>query len=208
MSKPVSTKVSSYRDQFSDQSDKVSGNPKISRPMSDLIKICFSFHNGSKLYYNYNNIKDCCNNIKVEKSNSFTNKVITITVPRNIDEEDLRTYINQINFSNKGNLFVNYTFEAIEKVLNIGEFFENFTLLGELVFSIVVSNINFNNAISLLEFSFMKLSSSKSEIKEIYFRLFYETINFISLNFVFFLERFEHTLTNINKKILEEILAK
>jgi len=67
-------------------------------------------------------------------------------------------------------------------------------------------NLNYNNSIKLLEFSFQKVMDSHN--KDIFFKLFYEAINFISKNFIYFLEMYESTLININKTILEEILSK
>jgi hypothetical protein len=178
-----------------------SKNTKTSYEMSSSNKICFTFSSGTKLYFNQQNVKDCCFNLKEDSQ-----RIVSVKVPENIEEEDLKNFISYSSYINKGNLFTNYTFETIQRILIVCEFFENYLLLQDIIFNYVIPNLNFNNSLNLLGFSYTKISIL--EVKEIYFRLFYEAINFISKNFIFFLERFLTTLVNINKKILEEILSK
>lgn len=170
------------------------------------IKICFLFSSGSKLTFNHYIIKDCCFILNEEKIRNSQYMTFKYKVPDNVTDEDLKDYIK--NSKSKEKLLWNYSFEIIEKVFIISEFFKNNGLLRDLILNYVNPNLNFNNAINLLEFSFQKLSSSNIDIKDIYFKLFYETINFISKNFIFFLERLETTLIKINKKIFEEIISK
>jgi hypothetical protein len=204
------TSTREYQNQsFSDEKNLFSSKTKLSSNehlnINNNYHICFVFSSGSKLIYDYHKVRDCCFILKEDKIKGSNNKTIKIIVPEYFSQEDVREYIDNCNSDLRYQL-LNYSFDKIKKKLLVCEFFENNNLLKEIINLDINPNLNYNNSIKLLEFSFQKVMDSHN--KDIFFKLFYEAINFISKNFIYFLEMYESTLININKTILEEILSK
>ena len=168
-------------------------------------EVNFMFKNGNDLTYDYDKINLICLRPEINQKNG---NIISIIVPENIAEKDLIEYFDYVLISkNDKNLFSNYDFENIHKHLSILEFLNNQKLIKEIIINKIIPNINFNNAINLLELAYSKLFKNENQ-KEVWFNLFYDTINFMAKNFVFYIKSHYDIVTNINKKILEEVLNK
>ena len=131
-------------------------------------------------------------------------------MPRWISIEDFTNYLNITKFGIENNSV--FTFN---KLLILSDFFENNEFVGKLVKENIVPNFDYSNVIDYLENSYLKLSSSKENSLPVnisWFELFIKSIDFVSKNFVFYLNpdnsEYFDKLKGLNKKILEELLDK
>ena len=137
-------------------------------------------------------------------------KNILVKMPRWISIEDFTNYLNITKFGIENNSV--FTFN---KLLLLSDFFENNEFVGKLVKENIVPNFDYSNVIDYLENSYLKLSSSKENSLPVnisWFELFIKSIDFVSKNFVFYLNpdnsEYFDKLKGLNKKILEELLDK
>ncbi len=131
-------------------------------------------------------------------------------MPRWITIHDFKTYLSIIKQGIESNSVFTYN-----KLLLLSDFFENNDFVEKLVKDHIVPNFDFSNVIDYLENSYLKLSSSKENSLPVnisWFELFIKAIDFVSKNFVFYLNmensEFLDKLNGLNKKILEELLDK
>jgi len=101
-----------------------------------------------------------------------------------------------------------YTISA-RKLLQIADFFNNPYIISQVINNEIIPTIKFENAMLFLEDSFEKLTKGQgTEIYNSWFQLFYSSIDFISKNFLYFLNTSIESLVLINKKVLGEIIEK
>jgi len=131
-------------------------------------------------------------------------------MPRWITIQDFKTYLSIIKQGIEYNSVFTYN-----KLLLLSDFFENNDFVEKLVKDHIVPNFDYSNVIDYLENSYLKLSSSKENSLPVnisWFELFIKAIDFVSKNFVFYLNsensEFLEKLIGLNKKILEELLDK
>lgn len=131
-------------------------------------------------------------------------------MPRWISINDFKEYLNIIKHGIESNSIFTYN-----KLLLLSDFFENNEFVEKLVKENIVPNFDYSNVIDYLENSYLKLSSSKENSLPVnisWFELFMKAIEFVSKNFIFYLntENSEYfdKLAGLNKKILEELLDK
>ncbi len=131
-------------------------------------------------------------------------------MPRWISIHDFKTYLSII----KHGIEFNSVF-TFNKLLLLSDFFENNDFVEKLVKDNIIPNFDFSNVLDYLENSYLKLSSAKENSLPVnisWFELFIKAIDFVSKNFVFYLNpensEFLEKLSGLNKKILEELLDK
>ena len=148
--------------------------------------------------------------------NNLNIQTRTIQLPDWIDEKNLKDYFKyiELNYDNHmmshNNNFLQYNFN-FKKITQITNFFENEPLLYCIFKKNIFPNINLENSVSLLLDAYKYCSSdtvSNEGIKSLWYNLLLKTIDYISDNFLYYLEKEETKLSKINLKVMEEILEK
>ncbi len=104
-----------------------------------------------------------------------------------------------------------YTIQ-MRKLLQIADFFNNDLIVSKVIEDEIIPQIDHENCMMFLEDSFQKLSTESpgEEIEKSWFDLFYNTMDYLSKNFLDFLKVEEHVsnLKNLNRKVLVEIFER
>jgi hypothetical protein len=124
---------------------------------------------------------------------------ITIIIPEWISSQNLKEYFHYINDD------VDDFTMSVRKLLFIAEFFDNKEIIEKIVKNDIIPNINREDCLIFLEDSYKKLKS-KTQDNEIWFDLFYTSLNAFVINFQYFLENEFEKIILINKDILEETI--
>jgi len=96
----------------------------------------------------------------------------------------------------------------LRKLLQISYFFQNTSLVSMIIYKEIIPNLNNENSINFLEDAHSKLSVYTEEVDQVWFDLFVASLNYVSLNFLFFLTNKFESLISINKLLIEEIVEK
>lgn len=165
--------------------------------------VVFTFENKTKLSYELKSVIQFCPSIpKYVNFLGFSPEEINIILPGWINSQNLEEYflyikdeISSFNLSER-------------KLLYIAEFFDNSEIMKRIIYTDIIQSIDFTNALSFLEDSFNKITSSSNEMSACWFDLFYMCISFIQSNFEQYLEKEYILISEINSSVLEEIIEK
>ena len=184
--------------------------------------IKFHFSDGRNLSINEENFLSLNpsllknNNLPIKQSNDNS---IIITLPKDITKEDLTLYVIMLENSSKSLNDENFFSKnegskakgnKILNLLKISDFFNNEDFNVKLINDVILPYNNDNIIIDLLNYSYKKLcdySEQKETINNVYFDLFYQSLENISKNeklVLFNLNRIKF----LDKKIIDEIIEK
>ena len=150
-------------------------------------------------------------NIKTLKNNS-----IEISLPNNISKEDISLFLEIIkNLFNKENKNNSNEDEKIDEnkimnLLNISDLFESESFNMRFVKDILLKSAYNNIVIEVIYYSYKKLcyySEKNEEINNVYFDLFYQSLENISKNEQIVFNNLEK-IKILDKKIIDEIIEK
>lgn len=123
-------------------------------------------------------------------------------MPDWINQSDLLEYF--FYFKNKS--AHSFPIQA-RKIIQIADFFENEYLIEDIIKYELEPNLNLENALSLLEDSFQKLTSG-DDIGKYWFDFFLIVMDYVAQNLFYYVENELSKIKHMNKKLLEELIER
>ena len=194
--------------------EKFSKTPSYSKPI-----IKFIFESGEELAFDKNIfliIKPELQNNNKLNIKTLKNNSIEISLPNNISKEDISLFLEIIkNLFNKENKNNSNEDEKIDEnkimnLLNISDLFESESFNMRFVKDILLKSAYNNIVIEVIYYSYKKLcyySEKNEEINNVYFDLFYQSLENISKNEQIVFNNLEK-IKILDKKIIDEIIEK
>ena len=147
----------------------------------------------------------------IPQNNINKNEKIIVSLPKNITQDEILKYIYIFNSQDfLGPQFIGNNREELIAILTLNDFFDNENLNIKILSKIILPSLNQNTAIDILIYSYNKLcyySQKQAQANNIYFDLFYQSIEEISKNVKLVLFSTER-LKSLDKKIIEELIQK
>ena len=172
-------------------------------------KIILHLSDGKELILSKNIILSL--NPSLIPQNNKTNEKIIIYLPENINQDEILKYIYIFNSQDfLGPEYIGNNREELMAILTLNDYFDNENLNIKILSKIILPSLNQNSAIDILIYSYNKLcyySEKQIQANNIYFDLFYQSIEEISKNVKLVLYSTER-LKNLDKKIIEELIQK
>ena len=204
------------------ESNKKNNNKKtsFSRSLSySKPTIKFSFELGEELLIDKNiflTINPKLTNNKNFKIKFFNNNSIQINIPKNISKEDISLFCDLIKyFKNNNNTNEIKEEEIIDKnkimnIFNISDLFMSEDFNMKFIKNILLKINYLDKVLDIVYYSYKKLCIYKEkneEINNIYFDLFYQSLEMISKNEQIVFNNLDK-IKNLDKKIIDEIIEK
>ncbi len=126
-----------------------------------------------------------------------------INMPEWFNSSELLEYF----FYYRNRTLTNFSIE-VKKLLQMGFFFQNEPLVRVIVKKEVIPNLNKENALVYLNESYNKLSCNSQNLDQVWFDLFVVCLDFVSKNFLYYMNIQYETLLEANSLLLEEIIEK
>ena len=204
------------------ESIKISNNEKkkFSRSSSySKPTVKFILDSGEEIFFDKNiflSIKPVLQNNDNLKIEFLTNNYIQIDLPKNIKKDDLSLFLKFIKLFNSREIINKKNEEEkieetkIMNILNISDLFASEYFNEKFITNILLTN-NYNNIIiEEIYYSYKKLcniSEKKEEVNNVYFDLFYQSLENISKNEQLVFNNLEK-IKILDKKIIDEIIEK
>ena len=204
------------------ESIKISNNEKkkFSRSSSySKPTVKFILDSGEEIFFDKNiflSIKPVLQNNDNLKIEFLTNNCIQIDLPKNIKKDDLSLFLKFIKLFNSREIINKKNEEEkieetkIMNILNISDLFASEYFNEKFITNILLTN-NYNNIIiEEIYYSYKKLcniSEKKEEVNNVYFDLFYQSLENISKNEQLVFNNLEK-IKILDKKIIDEIIEK
>ena len=204
------------------ESIKISNNEKkkFSRSSSySKPTVKFILDSGEEIFFDKNiflSIKPVLQNNDNLTIEFLTNNCIQIDLPKNIKKDDLSLFLKFIKLFNSREIINKKNEEEkieetkIMNILNISDLFASEYFNEKFITNILLTN-NYNNIIiEEIYYSYKKLcniSEKKEEVNNVYFDLFYQSLENISKNEQLVFNNLEK-IKILDKKIIDEIIEK
>ena len=190
--------------QIKSSNKKIKNNSKIEE------KIKFIFYDLTSSEYNKNLILSLSPSLldNIQKYND----IYTIRAPYGITKDDLEIFLyifTNISFNNCPKIIGN-NIKKLFSLLKLMDFFGNEKFNIKIISKIIIPELNGNIAVELLIFSYDKLcyfSELKKEADNIYFELFYQSLEELSKNENIIIKNIDK-LKSLDSKIIEELIQK
>ena len=202
LEKTIKNHHSSAKNLICDLNNNINNEP-------DQQKIILHLSDGKELLLSKNIILSL--NPSLIPQNNITNEKIILFLPENINQDEILKYIYIFNSQDfLGPEFIGNNREELMAILTLNDFFGNENLNIKILSKIILPSLNQNSAIDILIYSYNKLcyySQKQTQANNIYFDLFYQSIEEICKNVKLVLYSTER-LKSLDKKIIEELIQK
>ena len=141
-----------------------------------------------------------------------SNKTYTLRAPYGITEEDLKNFLyiySNISFRNNSK-FIGKNIKKLFSLLKLMDYFGNEKFNIQIISKIIIPELNSDIAVELIIFSYDKLcflNEMKKEANNIYFELFYQSLEELSKDERIIIKNIDK-LKTLDAKIVEELVQK